>query len=409
MACTRNKPLVICGHGMVAQRLLEQLVKFGHPYSRIVVFNGEPFSAYNRIQLSSLLANQIREADLELKPWQWFHEHRIDVHLHEPVTRIAPSRQEVITSTGRIQPYQALIIATGARPSGLGIPGESLTGVLHFRSLTDTRELIHEARKQRRAVVVGGGFLGLEAAEGLRSRGMDVTVMHRSDHLLNRQLNPAAGEILQQQLHTRGLHILTNTAPVALLGRDRVRAVQLNNGTVLATDLVVIATGITPNTQLAASAGLACDRGIQVNAQLQTSTPDIYALGECCQFQNHVFGLVEPGYQQARILAKFLSGASQAPAFAPARIATRLKISDLPIFSCGETAPAAHTDVVEWHDKAHGVYGQLLIGDDRLTGAVLLGDTTNGPWYSELIRSGTDISRFRDAVAFGKPYCNAAA
>ena len=409
MEHTQTPALVICGHGMVAQRLLEQLVATGHPFSRIVVFNGEPFAAYNRIQLSSLLANQVRESELELKPRSWFRQHKIEVYNREPVTAIEPHQRRVTTASGRTLAYHTLVLATGASPSRLGLPGEDLDGVMTFRDLTDTRTLIHRAQTHRRAVVIGGGFLGLEAAEGLRARGMDVTVLHRSGHLLNRQLNPAAGELLKHQLQQRGLTVLTGTEPTALLGKHQVRAVQLSDGTVLATDLVVLATGIHPNKALAEAAGLACNRGVQVDSQMTTSNPHIHALGECCQFQEHTFGLVEPGYEQAAVLAQHLCQVSGNPGFTPGEIATRLKISDLPIFSCGPITPGPHTETIEWQDYAQAVYGQLLVEHNRLTGAILLGDTGSGPWYSELIRSGTDISRYRDTIAFGKPYCDAAA
>jgi nitrite reductase (NADH) large subunit len=409
MEHTQTPALVICGHGMVAQRLLEQLVATGHPFSRIVVFNGEPFAAYNRIQLSSLLANQVRESELELKPRSWFRQHKIEVYNREPVTAIEPHQRRVTTASGRTLAYHTLVLATGASPSRLGLPGEDLDGVMTFRDLTDTRTLIHRAQTHRRAVVIGGGFLGLEAAEGLRARGMDVTVLHRSGHLLNRQLNPAAGELLKHQLQQRDLTVLTGTEPTALLGKNQVQAVQLSDGTVLATDLVVLATGIHPNKALAEAAGLACNRGVQVDSQMTTSNPHIHALGECCQFQEHTFGLVEPGYEQAAVLARHLCQVSGNPGFTPGEIATRLKISDLPIFSCGPITPGPHTETIEWQDYAQAVYGQLLVEHNRLTGAILLGDTSSAPWYSELIRSGTDISRYRDTIAFGKPYCDAAA
>ena len=183
----------------------------------------------------------------------------------------------------------------------------------------------------------------------------------------------------------------------------------LLRGTVLPTDLVVTATGITPNKALAAAAGLACERGVQVDEVMTTSDPHIHALGECCQFGEHTFGLVEPGYEQARVLAHHLCRAPGRQSFAPTEIATRLKISDLPIFSCGQTAPGPGTDIIEWHDRARSIYGCLLVEGHRLTGSILLGDTASGPWYSELIRTGEDITRYRDTIAFGKPYCDAAA
>ncbi|MEP6222163.1 FAD-dependent oxidoreductase, partial [Marinobacter sp.] len=299
-------------------------------------------------------------------------------------------------------------LATGSRSASLGLEGEGLEGVMGFRDLKDTRQLIHTSQHQRRAVVIGGGFLGLEAAEGLRSRGMAVTVLHRGSHLLNRQLDETGGALLKQALTERGLAIRTQTSPVALLGRNLVRAVQLDDETLISTDLVVIAAGITPNTELAREAGLDCERAICVNPQLQTSDPYIYALGECCQLENQTFGLVEPGYQQADVLAQVLCHSDSEAAFEPSTIPTRLKISGIPIFSCGQTEAGPDTESVVWQDYDTNRYCRLLIRDQRLTGAVLFGETSDGPWYSERIQQADDISPYRAHLAFGKHYCEAA-
>ncbi|MEP3560913.1 MAG: FAD-dependent oxidoreductase, partial [Marinobacter sp.] len=409
MTAIPNAPLVICGHGMVAQRLIENLVANGHPFSKIVVFNGEPVSAYNRIQLSSLLANEITETDLALKPDDWYSQNQIDVYNHEPVSRIDVEHSRVVTVRGRVQTYSKLILATGSTPSSLRLPGEELDGVRMFRSLADTRAMIDKAGSDQRAVVIGGGFLGLEAAEGLRARGMAVTVLHRSNRLLNRQLDATSGEMLKALLEQRGLNVLTGYAPKALLGKNQIRAVQLHDDTVLATDLVVIATGITPNTQLAAEAGLRCDRGICIDNQMRTSKPSIYALGECSQFGNETFGLVEPGFHQAQSLAEHLCRQADVQGFAPVQIPTRLKISGIPIYSCGQVEPGPHTQTIQWRDRPKHRYGRLLIQHNRLVGAMLLGDTANGAWYTDLIRSAQDITDYRNTIAFGKPYCEAAA
>ncbi|RMJ02775.1 Nitrite reductase [NAD(P)H] [Marinobacter litoralis] len=409
MTTNPNAPLVICGHGMVAQRLIEHLVANGHPFSKIVVFNGEPVSAYNRIQLSSLLANEVTETDLELKPAQWFSQHQVEVHNHEPVTRIDIEQSQVVTAQGRVQPYSKLVLATGSSPSALGLSGEDLDGVRMFRNLADTRAMIEKAGHHQRALVIGGGFLGLEAAEGLRARGMAVTVLHRSHHVLNRQLDRTSGDVLKALLEQRGLNVLTGYSPKALLGKKQVRAVQLHDDTVLATDLVVIATGITPNTKLAVEAGLLCDRGICVDPQMRTSSPSIYALGECSQFGSQTFGLVEPGFHQAQVLAEHLCLQADTQGFTPVEIPTRLKISGIPIYSCGRVEPGPDTETIQWRDGPKHRYGRLLIERNRVVGALLLGDTTNGAWYTDLIRSAQDISDYRNAIAFGKPYCEAAA
>ncbi|WP_213477220.1 NAD(P)/FAD-dependent oxidoreductase [Marinobacter lipolyticus] len=401
--------LVVCGHGMVAQRLLERLVaQPRQPFGRIVVFNGEACPAYNRIQLSALLAGDASEDSLCLQAPEWYHRHNIEVHQGDPVTAIDRDNNTVVTAGGRVQCYSSLVIATGSRSARLGIDGEDLAGVVGFRDLRDTRKLIDISQRHRRAVVIGGGFLGLEAAEGLRSRGMAVTVLHRSSHLLNRQLDSTGGALLETALTERGLTIRTRTSPAALLGRDSVRAVQLDDETLISTDLVVIAAGISPNIALADTAGLACDRAIVVDSRLQTSDPAIFALGECCQVGEHTFGLVEPGYQQAEVLAQALCDNTSTAAFEPAVIATRLKISGIPIFSCGQTQPDGDTESVIWQDHETRHYCRLLVRDQRLTGAVLFGETTNGPWYSERIQQGDDISAYRAHLAFGKPYCDAA-
>ncbi|MBL1273465.1 MAG: nitrite reductase (NADH) large subunit [Marinobacter maritimus] len=402
--------LIVCGHGMVAQRFLEELMSNASiRYRTIIVFNGETSAAYNRIQLSALLSGDADEESLALKPDSWFARHGIQVHHGEAVRTVAPDSHTVTTSTGRVYRYDSLVIATGASPTRLGIPGEGLSGVMNFRDLNDTRTLIELSQSRKRAVVVGGGFLGLEAAEGLKRRGMDVTVLHRSSHLLNRQLDPDGGKLLSDALTARGINILTSTSPIQLLGRDTVRAVQLNDQTLISTDLVIIATGITPNRELAQNAGLACGRGIQVNAQLQTSAPDIFALGECCEFNNETFGLVEPGYQQAKVLASVLSGTTASAAYQPSVTATRLKISGVPVFSCGQQAPDEHTESLVWRDFATGSYSHLLIRNNRLVGAILVGNTSQGLWYQELITGNTTIDLFRAQLPFGKPFCKAAA
>jgi nitrite reductase (NADH) large subunit len=402
--------LVVCGHGMVAQRFLEELTALApEAYASIVVFNGESRAAYNRIQLSALLAGDTDEASLSLQTEHWYRQHQIRVHDGEPVRSIDRKHRTVTTATGRVQRYDTLVLATGARPSRLGIPGEELEGVRSFRDLEDTRALIDHSTRHHRAVVVGGGFLGLEAADGLRRRGMDVTVLHRGPHLLNRQLDPVGGERLAEALQDQGLSVRTGTAPLRLLGRGQVRAVQLDDETLLSADLVLIATGIAPNLDLAREAGLCCDRGIAVTDQLQTSDPDIYAVGECCQLGDQTFGLVEPGYQQAAILARVLTDATGQHRYTPSNSATRLKISDIPVFSCGQHCPDEFTESLVWQDLESGAYSHLMVRDNRLVGAVLVGNTLQGPWFQHLIAEGSDITAYRPQLPFGKPFCQAAA
>ncbi|QSP95714.1 NAD(P)/FAD-dependent oxidoreductase [Marinobacter salinisoli] len=405
-----ERTLIVCGHGMVAQRFLEELTAdAGAPFQNIVVFSGEPQRAYNRIQLPALLSGEADEASLALQPDDWFDARGIRVHCAEWVNDIDRSARTVTTSTGRTQPYHTLVLATGSRPASLGIAGEDLHGVSYFRDLGDARRLIEQREHRRRAVVVGGGFLGLEAADGMQRLGLSVTVLHRSGHLLNRQLDRTGGEILAEQLSGRGLDILTHSAPIRILGTDDVHAVQLADQTLISTDLVVIATGIVPNRELAQAAGLACGRGIRVNRRMQTSDPAIYALGECCEVGGETFGLVEPGYQQARVLADVLRDSKSPSAFESAVLSTRLKISGLPVFSCGLQQPDERTESLTWRDLETATYGHLMIRDHRLVGAVLLGDTSAGAWYQELIKEQTEVGSFRAQLPFGKPFCEAAA
>lgn len=401
--------LIICGHGMVAQRLLEYLHEGGHDFHRVVVLGAEPEPAYNRVLLSSVLAGEATLDQIRLQDDAWFSRARIERYYGDPVTHIDRNRQRVRTAAGHELAYDRLVLATGARPSSLNLPGEQMDGVLTFRSLQDTRRLIELSQKHRRAVVIGGGFLGLEAAEGLRCRGMDVTVLHRNPNLLNRQLDTTGSELLASSLQQRGLTIRTGVTPTTLLGKHRVDAVLLDDNTRLDTDLVIIAAGISPNASLAVSSGLSCGQGIQVDRQLRTRDPAIFALGECCEIEGQTFGLVEPGYEQARVLAQVLNGTAGDLQFSPASQPTRLKISGIPIFSCGQTQPDAVTESIVWQDHDQNRYCRLLLQNGRLTGVVLFGETSSGPWYADQIRQGNDISRWRSTLAFGRDYCEQAA
>lgn len=401
--------LLVIGHGMVAQRLLEELHQRGHRFSQIDVIGGEPAPAYNRVQLSAVLAGDTSADQIRLQQDDWYRDAGILCHTGDPASHIDRRLQTVTTVSGRRFYYDHLVIATGARASRPGLPGEDLAGVHSFRDLKDTQRLIDLSQRYQRAVVIGGGFLGLEAAEGLRARGMSVSVVHRNPGLLNRQLDTTGSELLATRLRQRGLDIRTGTAPTALLGKHRVRAVQLDDGNLLATDLVVLATSITPNTDLARQADLPCDRGILVDDRLQTGDQRIHALGECCQVGDRTFGLVEPGYQQAEVLAEALCRPDSRQRYQPAAEPTRLKISGIPIFSCGQTSTDGSTESVVWQDYDQDRYCRLFLRGNHLVGAVLFGDTSDGLWYSQQIQHQQDISRWRASLPFGRDVCESAA
>ncbi|WP_165857329.1 NAD(P)/FAD-dependent oxidoreductase [Marinobacter sp. JSM 1782161] len=402
-----DRRLVIIGHGMVAQRLLERLMaRDAHPYTQIDVLSAEAVPAYNRVLLSSVLAGDANLDGITLQPLDWFARHSIHLHADTPVTAIDTDRQTVTSRDGDTFAYDDLVLATGARPASLKLPGEELDGVVTFRDIRDTEKLLAASRRHRRAVVIGGGFLGLEAADGLSQQGMAVTVLHRSPYLLNRQLDPTAGQLLQDALERRGIHSVTGQNPRALIGERRVRAVQLADETLISTDLVVLAAGIRPNAEIARDAGIDCERGIVVDHYLRTGTDNVYALGECCQLGEHTFGLVEPGYQQADVLAGVLCG-SDAERFEPGAVATRLKISGIPIFSCGQAQPGPDTESVIWQDHDTEQYCHLMLRDNRLAGAVLFGDTRDGPWFFDQLQQQRDLSAHRQQLAFGAAYCDA--
>lgn len=407
MDSPEREHLVVIGHGMAAQRLLQSLTAQPGAAWRITVIGEEPEPAYNRILLSPWLAGEAEDSALPLCPRDWFVQQGIRLLSGDPVTAIHRRQQQVITAAGRRIGYDRLVLSTGSRPSPLGIAGESLSGVQGFRTLADTRSLLAGARRGGRAVVIGGGFLGLEAAEGLRKQGMRVSLLHRSGHLLNRQLDPAAGAMLARTLRARGLDIRLHTQVSACLGERAVQAVRLNNGDTLAADLVVIATGITPNRELAEGAGLDCGHGIAVNGQLLSTDPRIHALGECCEIGGQTFGLVDPVNQQADVLARVLAG--QQACYTPDDAATRLKISGIDLFSCGQVVPDEGTESITYLDRLHQEYRHLLLRDNRLVGAVLYGDARSGPWLLEHLRAGTDLSPWRAALAFGEAHCEASA
>ncbi|XOZ32959.1 NAD(P)/FAD-dependent oxidoreductase [Halomonadaceae bacterium KBTZ08] len=398
--------LVIIGHGMATQRLLESLAGTRHGW-RVTVISDEPELAYNRILLSPWLAGETTTQALPLAAPGWYLEHGVHVHNGDGVARIDRGARVVITRAGRRIPYDRLVIATGSRPAMPAIEGTGLDGVTGFRTLKDARWMTQRSRHAGHAVVLGGGFLGLEAAEGLRAQGMSVSVVHRGDWPLNRQLDEAAGNMLAATLRQRGMALHLGNGVARIEGEQQVEAVHLADGRVLAADLVVIAAGTQPNRELAEEAGLACARGIHVDATLTTSDAHIHALGECCQFGDLTYGLVEPVHRQAGVLADRLCGGHQSYREAP--LATRLKISGVEVFSCGDIdARDGDTESILYHDRRGGEYRRLFLKNNRLVGAVLYGDASTGPWLFEHLCQGTDLSAWRASLAFGEAYCEAA-
>lgn len=398
--------LVIIGHGMATQRLLECLAQARHGW-RVTVISDEPELAYNRILLSPWLAGETTTQALALAGPGWYARHGMHLHQGDGVAWIDRGSRTVITRTGHRIAYDRLVIATGSRPALPDIEGIDLDGVTGFRTLRDARWMTQRTRQGGHAVVLGGGFLGVEAAEGLRAQGMTVSVVHRGHWPLNRQLDESAGSMLAATLRERGMALYLANGVARIKGEEGVETVCLSDGRELAADLVVVAAGTQPNREVAVEAGLECARGIHVDASLTTSDPWIHALGECCQFGDQTYGLVEPVHRQADVLAGRLCGESRTYSEAP--VATRLKISGVEVFSCGDIEPRDRdTESILYHDRRGGEYRRLFLKNNRLVGAVLYGDASTGPWLFDHLCQETDLSAWRASLAFGEAYCEAA-
>ena len=407
--------LVIAGNGMAGVRALEELLKLAPDRYEIIVFGAEPHGNYNRILLSPVLAGEKTLADIMTHTPQWYAERGTTLHAGDPVVRIDRARCEVVSRSGRVVPYDRLLLATGSKPFRIPLPGADLPGVTVFREIADVEAMLEASRRSGRAVVIGGGLLGLEAAYGLKRRGMDVTVVHLVDRLMDRQLDAAAAALLRAHLEASGIRVLLKAQSQAILGaererdgRPRARGLLLKDGRELPADLIVMAAGVVPNCELAKSAGLSCERGILVDDTLQTYDPRIYAVGECVQHRKTTYGLVAPLWEQARVCANHLAGHGIG-SYRGSVLATRLKVTGIELFSAGDFAGGEGTREVVYDDAKRGIYKRLVLREDRLVGAVLYGDAADGGWYLDLIRSGSLVSAYGERLVFGQRYAAQAA
>ena len=403
---TRPKlQLVVVGNGMAGMRTVEELLKFDPDQYAITVFGAEPHGNYNRILLSPVLAGEKTIGDIMLNDRAWYVERGITLHAGDPVETIDRRRRVVRSRKGVEVPYDRLLIATGSKPFVIPVPGHQLPGVVAFRDIHDVEAMLAAARSQRRAVVIGGGLLGLECANGLARNGMDVTVVHVMDSLMERQLDKPAARLLRNALEARGLKFLMQAGTTEILGHDRVTGIRFKDGREIDTDLVVMAAGIRPNIELARSAKLHCERAIVVDDTLQTlSDPRIYAVGECVEHRKAVYGLVAPLWEQARVCAAHLAGLGH-KRYPGSTISTKLKVTGIDLFSAGEFNGGEGTEDLIFRDPRRGIYKRLVIQSSRVVGAVLYGDVKDGPWYLELMKSATDISALRSKLLFGRSFC----
>ena len=404
-----SKPkLVLIGNGMAGAKLLEELMMSCPNQYDITVFGDEPYGNYNRIMLSPLLAGEKTLEDIMIFDRPWYQEHNIELcaGADKRIKKINRKAKTVETLDGNITAYDRLVIATGSKPFILPIPGTDLKGVMSFRDIADVENMISAANTHQKAVVIGAGLLGLEAAMGLTGRGMDVTVIHNNDIPLNRQLDQEAGELLTQALSQRGLHFKMNANTQELIGDEsgQVKAIRFNDGSELDADLVIMAIGIRPNFKLAQDAGIHCEKGIMVSDTLQTYDPSVYALGECIQHRGDTFGLVAPLYDQARVLANHLSEHGVA-VFETLPTATKLKVTGINLFSVGDFLGDDQTENLIYRDKQQGIYKKIVVQNNIIKGVVLYGDTQEGAFYNDLMDNKTDLTALRPFLMFGRALC----
>ncbi len=406
-----QRRLVVVGNGMAGARAVEEiLARGGAAMFTITMFGDEPYGNYNRIMLSHVLSGEETHDDIFLNSLPWYEENQITLHAGVRVTRIDRHAQVVLSDDGQVTPYDDLIIATGSRsfmPPMEGMydaSGNLLPGVFAFRTIDDTRGMIEHATHDdhRRALVIGGGLLGLEAARGLQSHGLDVTVVHSPSHLMNAQLGPAGGDILRLSMEALGITIITGTRTTAVWGPDRVRGVRLKDGTELACDLIVVAAGIRPNTEVALTSGFAVERAIVVDDHMRTADDDhVYAVGECVQHRGEVYGLVAPLWEQAVVLADQITGADPSNAYLGSRTATKLKVAGVDVASMGVLGPEKDSDEhIVFSEPRRGTFKSIVIRDDKIIGATLLGDSKKVAFLQQAFDRGLPLPQERVELMF---------
>jgi nitrite reductase (NADH) large subunit len=398
-----KQKLVLIGNGMAGMRTIDELFKLAPDKYDITVFGAEPHGNYNRIMLSPVLAGDKTIKDIITHDIEWYERHGIKLYTNTTVTEIDRANKRVKAGKSLSVPYDKLILATGSNPFILPIPGHDLEGVISFRDINDVNEMIKTAQTHQKAVVIGGGLLGLEAANGLRIQGMDVTVVHRSESLMNMQLDFAAAALMQTELEATGLRFLMGYDTQALLGEQRVEKVRFSTGEEVDADLVVMAVGVRPNIQLAKEAGIMCERGILVDDTLQTYTPNIYAVGECVQHRDLTFGLVSPLFEQAKVCANHLAemGISS---YLTTPTATKLKVTGINLFSAGDFLGDESSEILTYKDESRFIYKKLVLNNNKIIGTVLYGDTQDGNWYFSLLNEQQDIAAIRENIIFGQQF-----
>ncbi|MBB6676922.1 nitrite reductase large subunit NirB [Cohnella lubricantis] len=384
------KKLVLIGNGMAGVRAIEHLLKLAPDAYEITIIGAEPHPNYNRIMLSSVLAGGADMKDIIINDWDWYEENNIRLLTGHQAVQIDTKRRKVVSHLGAEAEYDALILATGSNPFMLPLPGADKEGVIAFRDIKDCETMQEASQKYKRAVVIGGGLLGLEAARGLLHLGMDVSVVHIHPYIMERQLDETASKMLQRELESQGMKFLLRKNTESIYGKKRVKGLRFTDGTEAEADLVVMAVGIRPNVELAKASGIEVNRGIVVNDFLETSAPGIYAVGECAEHRGIAYGLVAPLFEQGAVLAKRLA-AVETEGYSGSVTSTKLKVSGVDVFSAGEYNEPPGTRALRYQDEVDGVYKKIVLQDDKLVGAVLFGDTADGSSLFSLIRKGESV------------------
>ncbi|MBN9234625.1 MULTISPECIES: nitrite reductase large subunit NirB [Phyllobacteriaceae] len=398
-----SEKLVIIGNGMAPGRMLEHLLEAAPGRYQITIFNAEPRVNYDRIMLSPVLSGEKDYEEIVIHGDGWYIKHGIVLYKGHKIVAIDRSARIVTSDKGVTEPYDKLVVATGSVPFIIPVPGRDLPGVLSYRDLDDVGAMLLAAQSRDRAVVIGGGLLGLEAAAGLKERGMDVTVLHVMPTLMERQLDPAAGYLLQKQLEARGITVRTKANTRQIVGAGKVQGVELDTGEIIPATLVVMAVGIRPNVGLAREAGLEVNRGIVTDDCMRTSDPDIFALGECVEVGGHVYGLVAPLYEMAKVVAAKLADADDRR-FTHSDTPTKLKVTGIDLYSIGDFADGEDREEIILRDASAGVYKRVILQDNRIIGTVLFGETADGAWFNDLKKKEVDISEMRDTLIFGQAF-----
>jgi nitrite reductase (NADH) large subunit len=398
-----KEQLVVVGNGMAGMRAVEELLKLAPDKYAITVFGAEPHPNYNRILLSPVLTGEKQFCEILLNEDAWYAEHGITLYKGKTVVEIDRCKRVVKAADGTSAAYDRLLLATGSNPFILPVPGKDLPGVIGFRDFADVETMLMAAKQYRHAVVIGGGLLGLEAANGLMKQGMKVTVVHLPDALMERQLDAPAAKMLKKSLEDRGLEFVLQGVTQEIIGKNRVQGVRLKDGRELTADLVVMAVGIRPNIELAKKARLYCERGVVVSDTMQSYDPAIYAVGECVQHRGQTYGLVAPLFEQAKVCANHLAhfGISR---YEGSITSTKLKVTGIDLFSAGNFSGGDETEEIVLQDAGAGMYKKVVLKDNRIQGAVMYGDTMDGAWYFQLMRDGTDVSNLRDKLLFGQAH-----